>query len=116
MLNSLQSYINEQNHSINYSRNTCKSKHATFEALPGERPAAPQPAGLTVTLRPYQLQSLQFMIDAEQGEGGFRRLLWHHMTTPDGSHKYWWSPLFDRASLDVPAMPWGGFLGECVCL
>lgn len=36
----------------------------------GEMPAAPQPGGLSVTMRPYQLQSLQFMLDAERGEGG----------------------------------------------
>ena len=33
----------------------------------GERPAALQPAGLSVQLHPYQLQSLQFML--EQGLG-----------------------------------------------
>lgn len=38
----------------------------------GEMPAAPQPPGLTVTMRPYQLQSLQFMLDRERGEGDFR--------------------------------------------
>jgi hypothetical protein len=42
----------------------------------GELPAVPQPAGLTVQMRPYQLQSLQFMLDCERGEGGFRRLFW----------------------------------------
>lgn len=42
----------------------------------GELPAAPQPAGLTVQMRPYQRQSLQFMLDAERGEGGFRRHFW----------------------------------------
>jgi hypothetical protein len=42
----------------------------------GELPAAPQPAGLTVQMRPYQLQSLQFMLDCERGEGGFRRFFW----------------------------------------
>ena len=38
----------------------------------GERKAAPQPDGLTVKMRGYQLQSLQFMLDAEAKEGGFR--------------------------------------------
>ena len=27
-------------------------------------------------MRPYQLQSLRFMLDSEQGEGGFRRFIW----------------------------------------
>jgi hypothetical protein len=38
----------------------------------GEIAPAVQPAGLTVTMRPYQLQSLAFMLGCEQGEGGFR--------------------------------------------
>lgn len=42
----------------------------------GERQAAVQPAGLTVQLHPYQLQSLAFMQEAEQWEGGWRHLLW----------------------------------------
>ena len=39
-----------------------------------------QPAGLTVTMRPYQLQALRFMLACEkEGEGdagGFRRFFW----------------------------------------
>ncbi|KAG2497725.1 hypothetical protein HYH03_004461 [Edaphochlamys debaryana] len=76
----------------------------------GERPPAEQPAGLTVTMRPYQLQSLAFMLEAEaavteeeQGaaaaaspstlasladpdgvEGGFRRFFWLPIT-PGGA-------------------------------
>ena len=37
-----------------------------------ERTAAPQPDGLTVKMHGYQLQSLQFMLDAEARVGGFR--------------------------------------------
>ena len=37
-----------------------------------ERPAASQPDGLTVKMRGYQLQSLQFMLAAEARVGGFR--------------------------------------------
>ncbi|PSC76011.1 helicase-like transcription factor isoform B [Micractinium conductrix] len=77
----------------------------------GEMPAAPQPGGLSVTMRPYQLQSLQFMLDAERGEGGFRRLFWQRLTTPTGS-RYWWSPVLARASLEVPAQGWGGWCAE----
>ena len=74
-------------------------------------PAAVQPAGLTVTMRPYQLQSLQFMLECEQGDGGFRRLLWQRLTTPHGK-QYWWSPLLGRAALEVPEQPWGGWCAE----
>jgi SWI/SNF-related matrix-associated actin-dependent regulator of chromatin subfamily A3 len=50
---------------------------ALMESLErGELPAAPQPVGLTVQMRPYQLQTLQFMLDQERGEGGFRRHTW----------------------------------------
>ncbi|KAI7843193.1 hypothetical protein COHA_003176 [Chlorella ohadii] len=77
----------------------------------GEMPAAAQPPGLTVQMRPYQLQSLQFMLDCECGEGGFRRLFWQRMTTPNGT-RYWWSHLLGRAALDVPAQGWGGWCAE----
>ncbi|KAI3434920.1 hypothetical protein D9Q98_002974 [Chlorella vulgaris] len=77
----------------------------------GEMPAAQQPAGLTVTMRPYQLQSLQFMLDGETGEGGFRRLFWQQLQTPGGT-RYWWSVLLGRASLEVPAQGWGGWCAE----
>lgn len=53
-------------------------RQGLMEALErGDMPAAPQPTGLTVQLRPYQRQSLQFMLDAERlGQGGFRRFLY----------------------------------------
>lgn len=51
----------------------------------GSRPEAPQPAGLTVQLRSYQRQSLQFMLDCESGEGGFRRHLWLQVKNRWGS-------------------------------
>ncbi|GAB4812994.1 hypothetical protein N2152v2_000040 [Parachlorella kessleri] len=77
----------------------------------GELPAAPQPAGLTVAMRPYQLQSLQFMLDCERGEGGFRRHFWLPMKAV-GGEQWWYSPLLRRASQNVPSMPWGGFCCE----
>jgi hypothetical protein len=53
-----------------------------MEALErGELPAVPQPQGLTVQMRPYQLQSLQFMLDQERGDGGFRRFLYFQVHT-----------------------------------
>ena len=67
--------------------------------------------GLTVQLRPYQRQSLQFMLDAEQGEGGFRRHLWQQLTNTAGQ-SFWYSPVLRQMALDVPALPWGGFLAE----
>ena len=73
-----------------------------------------QMQGLTVQLRPYQRQSLHFMLDAEEGEGGFRRHLWQKLTNTAGL-SFWYSPVLRQMALDVPALPWGGFLAEEVC-
>ncbi|KXZ53508.1 hypothetical protein GPECTOR_7g958 [Gonium pectorale] len=46
---------------------TCRSINSLLEFMQsGERPAVPQPPGLTVTMRPYQLQSLAFMLEMER--------------------------------------------------
>ena len=71
--------------------------------------------GLTVQLRPYQRQSLHFMLDAEEGEGGFRRHLWLKLHNTSGQ-SFWYSPVLRLMALDVPALPWGGFLAEEVWL
>ncbi|KAK9808795.1 hypothetical protein WJX72_003802 [[Myrmecia] bisecta] len=76
-----------------------------------EGPEADQPEGLTVQLKPYQKQSLKLMLDAEQGDGGFRRFFWVPLTSPAGT-RYWYSPVLHRLCTDVPAAPWGGFLAE----
>lgn len=89
-----------------------RSIPALMEAMERpEAPAAPQPRGLTVTMRPYQLQSLKFMMDAEQGEGGFRRHLWARVTLAGGT-PFWYSPLLGRVARNVPAQAWGGFCCE----
>lgn len=64
-----------------------------------------------VQLRPYQLQSLAFMKECEALEGGFRELFWHRVVNSQGQ-ACWYSPIFQRVSLEVPAQPWGGFLAE----
>ncbi|GAX72705.1 hypothetical protein CEUSTIGMA_g161.t1 [Chlamydomonas eustigma] len=76
----------------------------------GERPAAPQPVGLSVSLRNYQLQSVKFMLDAEARPGGFRSLFWAKKVV--GSKCYWYSEMFGRMSLEVPTQASGGFLAE----
>ena len=53
-------------------------------------------------MRPYQLQSLQFMLDCERGEGGFRRFLY----LPVGG----WARCCDASTippLTVLACAWG---------
>ncbi|DBB09876.1 TPA: hypothetical protein ACH3X3_001489 [Trebouxia sp. C0006] len=76
-----------------------------------ERPEADQPEGLLVSLRPYQRQSLKFMLDIEQTEGGFRDQLFCQVTNSQGD-TYWYSPLLGRCSTHVDPMPQGGILGE----
>ena len=89
-----------------------RSIPALMEAMERpEAPAATQPRGLTVTMRPYQLQSLKFMMDAEQGDGGFRRHLWCKVNMADGT-PFWYSPLLGRVARDVPTQAWGGFCCE----
>lgn len=67
--------------------------------------------GLTVQLRPYQRQSLQFMMDNENAEGGFRHHLFCSVTNSKGE-RYWYSPILGRICQDVAAMPQGGILGK----
>lgn len=75
-----------------------------------EVPPAPQPAGLTVTLKPYQLQSLQLMIDNEELQGGLRDHFWFKMG--DATAPYFYSPALDRVAWSVAPTSWGGYLAE----
>lgn len=77
---------------------------------------AAQPPGLSVPLRPYQRQSLQFMLDAEQRDGGLLSVNYHPLET-----KATGVPLLYSASLnhlmathaDMPGSTVrGGFLCE----
>lgn len=74
----------------------------------GERPEAPQPPGLAVSLHPYQRQSLRFMLDAEGADGGFRGLFWRRLESEGGGAGLWYSPVFMRASLSVRGGARGG--------
>ena len=47
----------------------------------GHRPA-PQPEGLTVTMRAYQLATLGFLVDQERLEGGAHRHFWAPVAAP----------------------------------
>ena len=70
--------------------------------------------GLAVTLRPYQRQSLKFMLDKEGAEGGFRDLLFCPVSNNQGA-TYWYSPVLGRLCADVAPMPQGGILGHSLC-
>ena len=76
-----------------------------------ERPVADEPAGLTVAMRPYQLQTLQFMKDVEAAPGGYCSLFWLHCTGPRGE-AYYYSTALHQLALTMPDMDTGGFLGQ----
>lgn len=71
--------------------------------------------GLTVELRPYQRQSLKFMMDNEGVQGGFRHRLFCSVTNSKGE-RYWYSPLLGRICQDVAPMQQGGILGRTLTL
>ncbi|XP_024528527.1 DNA repair protein RAD5A-like [Selaginella moellendorffii] len=73
---------------------------------------AEQPSGLTVPLRPYQLQSLQFMLDAEQREGGLLSVNYQELHCPqDGSQLMYSSSLAHLMDFKEGEIR-GGFLCE----
>lgn len=78
-----------------------------------ERPAAPQPKGLRegLTMRNYQLQTLQWMLEKERQQGGLRALSWREVSLP-GGRKAFYSPTMRVLADRVPACPRGGFLAE----
>ncbi|CAM6129371.1 unnamed protein product [Calypogeia fissa] len=52
---------------------------------------APQPTGLSVPLRAYQRQSLQFMLDAEQRDGGLLSINYARLPTTVSGHSLMYS-------------------------
>lgn len=81
-----------------------------------EMEEAPQPPGLAVTLRPYQLQSLGFMQRAETWGGSLHQGVWFQLSSGDGRH-FWWSPVLQEARIEEPPLKaCGGFLCETMGL
>jgi SNF2 family DNA or RNA helicase len=88
-----------------------------------ERPEAPQPAGLSCSLRSYQKQALGFCLEAERRTSG---PFWFVAPIPPAAggvagaassaapavHEMYFCPLLQRLTLDKPNMPRGGFLCE----
>ena len=71
--------------------------------------------GLSVDLKPYQRQSLKFMLDREKADGGFRHNLFCQVTNSKGE-VYWYSPVLGRLCAHVPPMAQGGILGAGLSL
>lgn len=72
-----------------------------------------QPPGLSVPLRPYQLQSLQFMLDAENREGGFLSI--HYQRLPPlqtTGEELMYSATFGHLTEARQGISRGGFLCE----
>lgn len=72
----------------------------------GGRTVPQQPPGLTMTLRNYQLQDLQWMLDQEKGEGGISRYFWSKVGNIYHSH------LLGAWSKTPPAPTKGGVLAD----
>ncbi|GAQ84668.1 DEAD-box protein [Klebsormidium nitens] len=80
-------------------------------------PEEPQPDGLGVTLRPYQRQSLRFMLDNERRDGGFHGLMWRQIPGAGTAEEdVFYCPALQRLKLvtkgTLPPPTTGGFLCE----
>lgn len=80
---------------------------------------AAQPPGLSVPLRPYQRQSLQFMLDSEQRDGGFLSVNYQPLQTSVGGMSLMYSASLNHLMLREPreeaselSTARGGFLCE----
>lgn len=70
-----------------------------------------QPAGLDLTLKPYQLQTLAWMLDMEALPRGINGLFWERRAFADGGFFYY-SPALGEARLEEPPLMRGGLLCE----
>eukprot|EP01018_Ginkgo_biloba_P003463 Gb_33548 [translate_table: standard] len=74
---------------------------------------AKQPSGLSVPLRPYQLQSLQFMLDAENREGGLLSINYHRLPRLETTgEELMYSATFGHLTEAREGISRGGFLCE----
>ncbi|KAJ7517354.1 hypothetical protein O6H91_21G020400 [Diphasiastrum complanatum] len=73
---------------------------------------AAQPSGLSVPLRPYQLQSLQFMVDAEHREGGLISVNYHRLTPTATRDELMYSASLAHLQQYKEGVVRGGFLCE----
>ena len=72
---------------------------------------ATDPAGLQLTLFPFQRQSLQWMIDRETQPGGLNALFWREHPS-EGSSKFFYNPMAGELRSEPPPIVTGGFLCE----
>ena len=112
----LHDYLNEVDEIRNWSERT--DDWTTFSGLLSDLESegydeAPHPVGLTVPLRSYQLQSLQFMLDAEKREGGLLSINYHKLpSTSTSSEPLLYSASFGHLMEFRKGVSCGGFLCE----
>ena len=71
--------------------------------------AQPQPAGLALTLKPYQQQALGWMLDMESLPRGINGLFWEERPFADGG-SFYYSPQLGEMRLAEPPLMHGGLL------
>ena len=77
---------------------------------------AQQPPGMTVELRPYQRQTLAWMLDHEAQPGGINACFWERRKVLDDAgqppHEYYYCPLAGELLDKPPPVMGGGFVCE----
>ena len=73
--------------------------------------SAQQVPGLSLTLKPYQLQSLQWMLDQEASERGLNWKFWEEFKFADGG-SFYYSSILGELRLERPTLVRGGLLTE----
>jgi SNF2 family DNA or RNA helicase len=74
-------------------------------------PPAQQPAGLRVTLREFQLQTLGWMLEKEREPNGLNGLLWEEWSAPAGV-EFYYNRIAGELSRKRPPRMTGGFVCE----
>lgn len=71
-----------------------------------------QPPGLALTLKPYQQQTLAWMVDMEALPRGINSLFWEVRPFADGGVPFYYSPQLGEMRLTEPPLMHGGVLAE----
>ncbi|KAK3270310.1 hypothetical protein CYMTET_21287 [Cymbomonas tetramitiformis] len=71
-----------------------------------------QPPGLALSLKEYQLHTLQWMLDQEAMPRGLNSLFWEERQWPDGTGCFYYSAALGELRLEPPPLVRGGLLCE----
>jgi len=75
-------------------------------------PAALQPDGIVLSMKDYQLQTLQWMIDQEASPRGLNGCFWEKRSFGDAIDCFYYSPLLGELRLEAPPLVRGGLVCE----